>query len=98
MIKAIVGCRVKDEKYMEPIFLRLKAHAMQYRGFRGMENLVSQENASVVAMLSTWESVADWRAWTQSTIMQELLRQAEAVLLEEPRVTTYRMIPDVTWA
>jgi heme-degrading monooxygenase HmoA len=62
-----------------------------------MENLVSEENASVVAMVSTWESLEDWKSWAQSTITQELLQQAETLLMEEPRVTTYRMMPAVRW-
>jgi heme-degrading monooxygenase HmoA len=98
MIKGIVGCKVRKDTDLEPVLLKLKSHATQYQGFKGMENLVSEENTSVVAMVSTWESLEDWRSWAQSTITQELLRQAETLLVEEPRVTTYRMMmPAVTW-
>jgi heme-degrading monooxygenase HmoA len=98
MIKGIVGCRVRKDTDLEPTLLKLKSHAAQYQGFKGMENLVSAENDSVIAMVSTWESPEDWKSWTQSTITQELLRQAEALLVEEPRVTTYRMMtPAVMW-
>jgi len=98
MIKGIVGCRVRKDHDLEPILLKLKSHAAQYQGFKGMDNLVGQENASVVAMVTTWETLEDWKSWAQSTITQELLRQAEALLLEEPRLTTYRMLmPAVMW-
>ena len=97
MIKGIVGCKVRKDTNLEPILLKLKSHAMQYQGFKGMENLFSEENASVVAMVSTWESLEDWKSWTQSTITQEVLRQAKTLLVEEPRVTTYRMMPAVRW-
>ena len=98
MIKGIVGCKVRKDRDLEPILLKLKSHAAQYQGFKGMENLVSEENASVVAMVSTWENLEDWKSWTQSTITQELLRQAEALLMEEPRVTTYRIFASaVRW-
>jgi len=99
MIKGIVGCKVRKERDLEPILFKLKSHATQYQGFKGMENLVSEENASVVAMVSTWESLEDWKSWAQSTITQELLRQAKTLLTEEPRVTTYRMMmmPAVRW-
>jgi heme-degrading monooxygenase HmoA len=92
MIKGIVGCKVRKDTDLEPTLLKLKSHAAQYQGFKGMENLVSADNASVIAMVSTWESLEDWKSWAQSTITQELLRQAEAILLEEPRLTTYRMM------
>ena len=98
MVKGIVGCKVKNNQDLEPIVLKLKSHAAQYEGFKGMENLVSEENASVVAMVSTWESVEEWKSWTQSMVTQELFRQAESLLVEEPRVTTYRMMtPAVMW-
>jgi len=98
MIKGIVGCKVRKDTDVEPILLKLKSHATQYQGFKGMENLVGADNASVVAMVSTWESLEDWKSWAQSTITQQLLRQAEALLVEEPRVTTYRMmVPAVMW-
>jgi heme-degrading monooxygenase HmoA len=98
MIKGIVGCRVKKDTDLEPILLKLKSHATQYQGFKAMENLISEENASVVAMVSTWDCLEDWKSWAQSTITQELLREAQALLTEEPRVTTYRMTaPAVMW-
>lgn len=97
MIKGIVGCKVRKDRDLEPILLKLKSHAQQYQGFKGIENLVGEENASVVAMVSTWESLEDWKSWAQSRITQELLRQAETFLMEEPRVTTYRMMPAVMW-
>jgi heme-degrading monooxygenase HmoA len=98
MIKGIVGCKVRKDRDLEPILLKLKSHATQYQGFKGIENLVSEENASVVAILSTWETLEAWKLWAQSTITQELLRQAEALLVEEPRVTTYRtMMPAIRW-
>ena len=92
MIKGIVGCKVRKDTDLEPVLLKLKSHATQYQGFKGMENLVSEENASVVAMVSTWESLEDWKLWAQSMGTQDLLRQAETLLMEEPRVTTYRMM------
>jgi heme-degrading monooxygenase HmoA len=98
MIKGIVGCRVRKDRDLEPVLLKLKSHATQYQGFKGIENLVSEENASVVAMVTTWENLEDWKLWTHSTITQDLLRQAETLLMEEPRVTTYRMMmPDIRW-
>ena len=98
MVKGIVGCKVRKNTDLEPMLLKLKSHAAQYEGFRGMENLVSEENASLVAMVSTWENLETWRSWAQSTITQELLRQAETLLTEQPRLTTYRMMmPAPIW-
>ena len=98
MIKGFVGCKVKKDRDLELILLKLRSHAMQYQGFKGMENLVGEGNDSVVTIVSTWNTLEDWQSWAQSRITQELLRQAEALLVEEPRVTTYRMMmPAVRW-
>ncbi len=97
MIKGIVGCKVRKDRDLEPILAKLKSHAMQYQGFKGVENLISEENTSVVAMVSTWESLEVWKSWAQSRITQEILHQAETLLVEAPRVTTYRMAPAVRW-
>jgi len=70
---------------------------MQYPGFRGVDNLVNEENISIVAMVSTWERPENWRLWQESEITQRLLREAETLLAEEPRVTTYRMMAPEVW-
>jgi heme-degrading monooxygenase HmoA len=97
MIKGIVGCKVMQERDLEPVLVKLKSHAAQYQGFQGVERLISEDNASLVAMVSTWDTVEDWKSWARSTITQDLLREAGTFLAEEPRVTTYRLVPSVTW-
>ena len=99
MIKGIVGYKVRKDKDIQPTLLKLRSHALQYQGFKGVENLVSEKDFSVVAMVSTWETLEDWRLWEESMITQGLFREAETLLVEEPRVTTYRMVAtEVRWA
>lgn len=98
MIKGIIGCKVRKDRNLESVLLKLKSHAAQYQGFKGMENLVSEQDASVVAMVSTWDTLENWNSWAKSSITQEVLQQAKMVLVENPRVTTYRMsTPAARW-
>jgi heme oxygenase (mycobilin-producing) len=97
MIKGIVGYKVKNHKDLEPILMKLRSHAMQYPGYVSAENLVSEVDSSVVLMMSTWDSVENWRTWVKSRITQDLLQQAEALLKEKPRITVYRVMPTVQW-
>jgi len=97
MIKGIIGYKVRRDKDVEPILMKLKSHAMQYPGFVSGENLVSEKDISIVAMVSTWETIEHWRTWQDSGITQDLLRQDGALLMEEPRITTYRIMPTVEW-
>jgi antibiotic biosynthesis monooxygenase (ABM) superfamily enzyme len=97
MIKGVVGYKVKSYKDLEPILMKIRSHAMQYPGFVSAESLVSEVDSSVVVMMSTWETIENWRIWAKSRITQDLLRQAEAFLKEKPRITAYRIMPTVEW-
>ena len=97
MIKVIVGYKVKIREDIEPILLKLRSNAMTYPGFVGEEILISQKDIYVVAVISTWVKAEDWRAWEESTTRKELLRQAKALLVDEPRVTVWRVMPTVRW-
>ena len=97
MIKGIIGYKVLSYKDVEPILMQLRSHAMQYPGFVGAENLVSEEDFSVVIMISTWETIENWKTWVDSRRTRDLLRQAKLVVMGAARVTTYRTMPTVEW-
>ena len=97
MIKGIIGYKVLSYKDVEPILMQLRSHAMQYAGFVSAENLVSEEDFSVVIMISTWETIENWRTWVESKITRDLLRQAKSVVMGAARVTTYRTMPTMEW-
>lgn len=97
MIKGIIGFRALSCKDLEPILMQLRSHAMQYPGYVGAENLVSDENFSIVIMISTWETIDNWRTWVESSRTRELLQQARAVVMKAARITVYRTIPTKGW-
>ena len=100
MIKGIIGYQVLNYKDVEPIFMKLRSHAMQSPGFVNAENLVSEEDFSVVVMITTLETIENWRTWADSRKTKDLLRQlqqARAVVMGEARLTAYRTMPTVEW-
>jgi antibiotic biosynthesis monooxygenase (ABM) superfamily enzyme len=97
MIKGIIGFKVLSYKDLEPILMQLRSHAMQYPGYVGAENLVSEADFSVVVMISTWETIDNWRTWVESRGTRELLREAKAVVMGEAKLTAYRTMPTVEW-
>jgi len=97
MIKGIIGYKVLSYKDVEPILMKLRSHAMQYPGFVGAENLVSEEDFSVVIMISTWETAENWKTWVDSRRTQDLLKEAKSVAMGAARVTAYRSMPTVDW-
>jgi antibiotic biosynthesis monooxygenase (ABM) superfamily enzyme len=98
MIKVIVGYKVKSGADMQPVLIKLTAHAMTYPGFVGAETLRSEADSSLIVLLKTWDKVDDWRSWETSKLRQSVLDEAKAFLLEEPRVTLYRMMSPTGWA
>ena len=97
MIKGIIGYKVLSFNEVEPILMQLRSHAMQYPGFVSAENLVSEEDFSIVMMISTWETIENWTTWVESRRTQDLLRQAKAVVMEAARITAYRTLPTSEW-
>jgi heme-degrading monooxygenase HmoA len=97
MIKGIIGYKVSRYEDLEPILRKLRSHAMQYPGFIGAENLVSEEDSSVVMMTTTWQTTENWRTWAESNITQDLLRQAKEVAVGTARLTAYRVMPTTEW-
>ncbi len=97
MIKVIVGYKVKKREDIEPILMKLRSHAMTYPGFVSEEILINEKNVYIVIVVSTWVKVEDFRVWEKSTIRKELLRQAEAILVDKTMVTLWRVVPTVGW-
>jgi antibiotic biosynthesis monooxygenase (ABM) superfamily enzyme len=90
MIKGIIGYKVLSYKDVEPILMQLRSHAMQYPGFVG-------EDLSVVIMISTWDTIENWKTWVSSRRTQDLLKQAKSVVMGTARLTAYRSMPTVEW-
>jgi antibiotic biosynthesis monooxygenase (ABM) superfamily enzyme len=97
MIKGIIGYKVLRYEDLAPILMKLRSHAMQYPGFVGAENLVSEEDLSVVMMTVTWQTIENWRTWAESNITRDLLRQAKEVTVGTARLTAYRIMPTTEW-
>ena len=98
MIKGIIGYKMADYKNVEPILMQLRSYAMQYPGFVDAEFLVSEGDRSVGVMISTWETMENWRKWVVSKATEALLRRARTVVTGTPRITAYRTMPTVEWS
>jgi len=98
VIKGIIGYEVLDYKNVEPILMQLRSYAMQYPGFVDAEFLVSEGDESIGVMISTWETMENWRTWVGSKGTLSLLRRARTAVTGTPRITAYRTMPTVEWS
>jgi len=73
MIKVIVGYRLKGGADFDHTLRKLRSQAMQFPGFIGAENLLSDKDYHILALVSTWDKVEDWRQWEKSKIRQDIL-------------------------
>jgi heme-degrading monooxygenase HmoA len=97
MIKVIVEYRVKQSADIEPLLSKLMSNALTFPGFIGAENLKSEEDSSIIAMVQTWDRRADWAGWELSSIRQSILAEAKPLLEEAPMVTVYRVASTRGW-
>ena len=88
--KGIIGYKVLNHEDVEPILMKLRSYAREYPGFVGAEILVNEEDHSVGVMISTWETMENWRTWVGSKGTIELLQQAKTAVMGTPRIITYR--------
>ena len=97
MIKVLIGYKVKKGVDVEPMLFNLTSHAMTYPGFVASENLRNTADSTIVAMIQTWDKADDWTAWESSTIRRSILEEAKPLLVDGPRVTTYRVMAARGW-
>jgi len=97
MVKVIIGFKLKSGASIQPMLLKLRSAVMTYPGFVGAENLLSEQDSSIVTIITTWDKIENWRLWETSRTRQELLRETEPLLAEEPKVTIYRIMPTTSW-
>jgi antibiotic biosynthesis monooxygenase (ABM) superfamily enzyme len=97
LIAVIVGYKLKTGTDIQSILMKLRSHAMTYGGFIKAENLISTKDKTIAAIIYSWDKIEDWHIWENSSIRQEILHQADALLLEQPRITVYKVMPTTGW-
>ena len=92
MIRVLVGYKVKRGEDIQPMLIKLRGNALQYKGFISDEMLQSHKNSSTIVKVSTWDSVEMWQNWENSSLRQELQKELKELLDDEPRISTYRIV------
>jgi antibiotic biosynthesis monooxygenase (ABM) superfamily enzyme len=97
MIKVIEGYELKEGADIQPLFLKLRSYAMTFPGFISAEHIKSMKGSPISALLYNWKGLENWDAWESSKLRQQILQEAEALLVSEPRITIYEVVPTSAW-
>ena len=92
MVRIFIERHVKDGERLLPLLRDLRAAAMHQPGYVSGETLVNTGNNSNIIVISTWQSLKDWKAWEASETRAKIDRQIESLLVEKPKVTAYRYL------
>ena len=91
MLKVIIERQVREGEDISPLLRELRAAAMHYPGYVSGETLVSTQDSSIIITISTWQSLEDWKQWEASDTRAKLYQQIQSILVEKPKVSTYRI-------
>ncbi len=92
MIKVFIERHAKDGKNLLTLLGKFRTAAMQQPGYISGETLVSTENNSIITVISTWQNLKDWKAWETSQARAALEHLVEPLLVEKPKIKTYRYL------
>jgi len=98
MVKVIEGYKLTTGVDIQPLFVKLRSYVLTFPGFISAECIRSVRGTSIAALLYNWEGLENWEAWKSSKLRQRVLKDAEALLLSEPRITIYEIVPTSAWA
>jgi len=92
MIRVIIERHAKDGTRLLTLLREVRTEAMKQPGYISGETLVNTEDSSTIIVVSTWNSLKDWKAWYASDKRAQIENKFESLLVEPPRITTYRYL------
>ncbi len=84
--------RPNSEPKLHEALLRLRAKAMGQEGYISGETLRNVDNPSEIIVISTWNKLADWKAW-ENHPERRAIEQEVAGLLEGPEQASVYTYP-----
>jgi heme-degrading monooxygenase HmoA len=69
-----------NEMLLSDLLMKLRTKAMNAKGYISGETLRSLEDSNTYVVISTWNSVEDWKAWADSKERKDLQAKIDALL------------------
>ena len=90
-VKIIIKRKVAKEKEKDllPLLIRLRALATEQPGYISGETLRNIERPEEYLVISTWQSVDNWKAWASNKQRSEIQEKIDALLDTETEYNLY---------
>jgi heme-degrading monooxygenase HmoA len=90
-VKIIINRWVEKNKEAEllPLLIQLRALATAQPGYISGETLRNVENPEEFLVISTWQSIENWKAWLSSKQREEIQKKIDGFLGRESEYKIY---------
>lgn len=90
-VKIIIKRRVSEPQYSElaPLLKQLRVLAMNQAGYVSGETLQRVDDPNECLVISTWQSIDDWRAWVLNKERVEIQNDIDSLLGEKTEYEIY---------
>jgi heme-degrading monooxygenase HmoA len=92
MVRITVERKLKKGADIGPLVLKLRTAAISQRGHISSETLIGSEDRSTIMVISTWDSIEDWKSWENSAKRADIEKTIEPLLTEKPVIKAYEMM------
>jgi len=93
-VRVIIDRKVKkgnEEEFLK-LLKELRAKAIPAEGYIGGETLRSVDDPENYVVLTTWQSVEDWRKWEKSPRREKTHAEIEKLLQKPTKITIYTYV------
>jgi len=77
------------ERHLHHVLVRLRVKAMEQEGYISGETLRSLENPNEILVISTWNKLADWKAWENSPERRQIEKEIAGYLRRPESTSLY---------
>lgn len=90
-IRVIIERRVEpgNELKLNELLIKLRSEAMRMPGYISGETLRSLNDPHEFIVISTWNSLEEWKAWNRSEKRQNLQEEIDRMLKVPSKATIY---------
>ena len=75
------------------LLMDLRARAVHQQGYVSGETLFSVDHPGTHLVISTWESLRDWKAWEKNPQRTETVSRIETLLISPSKVSVFATTP-----